>query len=60
MTAEKCAEMIVRAMEKRDRLLITSARARLGRALRLFLPGLVDRLAAREIAKGSRKIGIDS
>jgi short-subunit dehydrogenase len=49
MTAEACARLIVGAMRRRQRLLITSARGRLARYARLLLPALVDRLAARAI-----------
>lgn len=51
MTAEECARLIVRAMARRERLLITSARGRLARWLKLLAPGLVDRIAARAIAQ---------
>ncbi|HEY8508225.1 MAG TPA: SDR family oxidoreductase, partial [Steroidobacteraceae bacterium] len=49
MTAEECARMIHRAMERRQRLLITSWRGRFGQFARLIVPGLVDRIAARAI-----------
>jgi short-subunit dehydrogenase len=49
MTAEQCARLIVDAMEKRRRLLITSLRGRLGRWFKLFAPGLIDRIASRAI-----------
>ncbi len=49
MTAEVCAARIVRAIERRERLVLMSARGRLGRWLKLLAPGLVDRIAARAI-----------
>ena len=49
MTAEACAAQIVRAMRKRDRLLITSLRGKLGRWIRMFSPALVDRIAGKAI-----------
>jgi short-subunit dehydrogenase len=49
MTAEECARQIARAMEKRQRLLVMSARGKLGRWLKLLAPSLIDRLAARAI-----------
>jgi short-subunit dehydrogenase len=52
MSAEECARLIVRAMEKRQRLLITSWRGRLGRVVRLFAPGLIDAVAKRAVAQG--------
>ena len=51
MTAEACAKLIAKAMKKRQRLLITSARGRFGRWLKLSAPGLVDRIAARAVAR---------
>jgi short-subunit dehydrogenase len=49
MTAEDCAKRIVRAIGKRERLVLMSARGRLGRWLKLLAPSLVDRIAARAI-----------
>ena len=49
MTAERCAELIVAAMEKRQRLLITSLRGKLGRWFKLIAPGLIDRIARKAI-----------
>jgi len=52
MSAEECAGLIVGAMEKRQRLLITSWRGRLGRIVRIFAPGLIDAVAKRAVAQG--------
>jgi len=52
MTTERCAEMIVTAMERRKRLVIGSWRGRAGRWVRLLAPDLIDRLAARAIRQG--------
>jgi short-subunit dehydrogenase len=49
MSAERCAELMVRAIERRDRALITSARGRLGSWLRLVAPQVIDRMAANAI-----------
>ncbi|HKE45670.1 MAG TPA: SDR family oxidoreductase [Steroidobacteraceae bacterium] len=49
MTAEQCARLVVPAIEKRRRLLLTSYRGRMARYVRLFWPSLIDRLAARAI-----------
>ena len=49
MTSEQCARLIARAMRRRQRLLITSRRGRLGRWARLVTPALVDRIAERAI-----------
>jgi len=52
MSAQVCAAMIVRAMRKRQRLLITSMRGRLGRWVRLLAPGLIDAIARKAIRQG--------
>jgi short-subunit dehydrogenase len=49
MTAERCAARIVRAIVKRERLVLMSARGKLGRWLKILAPSLIDRLAARAI-----------
>ena len=49
MTSATCARLIVRAMHRRQRLLVTSARGRMARWARLVVPRLVDRMAARAI-----------
>jgi NAD(P)-dependent dehydrogenase (short-subunit alcohol dehydrogenase family) len=49
MTAEACAALIVPAIAARRRLLITSARGRAGYRLKPFVPGLLDRIAAKAI-----------
>ena len=49
MTSEQCAKLMVRAMRKRQRLLITSRRGRLSRWARLLAPAVVDRIAERAI-----------
>jgi short-subunit dehydrogenase len=52
MTAEACAAMILRGMEKRQRLVIGSLRGKLGRVVRIFAPGVIDRVALRAIRRG--------
>ena len=49
MSADKCARLTVRAMQRRQRLAILSARGRVGRWARLVAPGVVDRIAQRAI-----------
>ena len=49
MSAEDCAARIVRAISRRERLVIMSARGRFGRWLKLLAPSLIDRIAARAI-----------
>jgi short-subunit dehydrogenase len=52
MTAEECAALTLDAMERRQRLLITSWRGRLGRFVRLLAPGFIDGIARRAVARG--------
>ncbi len=51
MTADECAQIILRATLQRRRLVLTSLRARALRWLKLLAPGIVDRLAARAIRR---------
>jgi short-subunit dehydrogenase len=52
MTAEECARRIVKAMERRQRMLVMTLKGRLGRWVKLAAPGLVDRLAERSVRQG--------
>jgi short-subunit dehydrogenase len=53
MTAEECAALTVRGMEKRERLVVTNWRGgRLSRVLRVFAPAVVDRLALKAVRDG--------
>jgi short-subunit dehydrogenase len=52
MSVEDCARRIVRAIERREREVVMTARGRMGLWLKLFAPGLVDRIARRAIEKG--------
>jgi short-subunit dehydrogenase len=52
MTAEACAAMIVKAMERRERLVITSFRGRFGRWIKLIAPGVIDSIARRAGTQG--------
>lgn len=49
MTAAECAEHIVRGMQKRQRLVLMTARGKWGRWLKLVAPSLIDRIAAKAI-----------
>jgi len=49
MTAEDCAALMVRAVAKRKRMLITSGRGKQARLLKLLSPATVDRMAAAAI-----------
>jgi len=52
MTAERCAELALEAARKRKRMVLLSARGKVGRWVRMFAPGLIDRIAARAVARG--------
>lgn len=52
MSAQRCAQLIAEAAHRRQRLLVTSWRGRIGRYVRLIAPRLIDRIAARAIDKG--------
>jgi short-subunit dehydrogenase len=52
MSAEECARLMVRAMERRQRMLVMSFEGKLGRWAKLVAPSLVDRLAADAVRRG--------
>jgi short-subunit dehydrogenase len=52
MSAPACARRIVRAMERREREVVMTARGRMGLWLKLLAPSLVDRIARRAIERG--------
>jgi NAD(P)-dependent dehydrogenase (short-subunit alcohol dehydrogenase family) len=52
MKVEDCARRIVRAMERREREVVMTARGKMGLWLKLIAPGLVDRIARRAIERG--------
>lgn len=47
MSVEECVRQIVKAMRKRQRELVMTRVGRIGMIVKVFAPGLVDRLAAR-------------
>ena len=49
MTADECAVHIIRGIEKRQRLVLMTARGKIGRWLKLLAPSLIDRIAAKAI-----------
>jgi NAD(P)-dependent dehydrogenase (short-subunit alcohol dehydrogenase family) len=52
MSAEECARLMLRAMERRQRMLVMSFKGKLGRWMKLVAPGLVDRMVAATVRKG--------
>ena len=52
MSVEDCVRRIVRAIERRERDVVMTARGRMGLWLKLVAPGLVDRIARRAVEQG--------
>ena len=52
MTVEACAARIVRAIERREREVVMTARGKMALWLKLVAPALVDRIARRAIERG--------
>jgi short-subunit dehydrogenase len=52
MTTAECARRILAAARSRRRLVLLSWRGKIGRWVRLLAPGLIDRIAARAVARG--------
>ena len=52
MSARDCARLVLAAARRRRRLALLSARGRVGRWVRMVAPGLIDRIAARAVARG--------
>ncbi|HGY55246.1 MAG TPA: SDR family oxidoreductase [Caldithrix abyssi] len=52
MPVEKCANIIVEAMENRKREVVMTTRGKIGVWLKLIAPALVDKIARRAIEKG--------
>jgi short-subunit dehydrogenase len=52
MSAEDCARRIVRAIARREREVVMTARGKMGLWLKLLAPSLVDRIARRAIERG--------
>ena len=52
MSTAACARHILAAARARRRMVLLSWRGKVGRWVRLFAPGLIDRIAARAVAQG--------
>jgi short-subunit dehydrogenase len=52
MKVEDCVARIVKAIERREREVVMTARGKIGLWLRLLAPGLIDRIARRAIERG--------
>ena len=55
LSAERCAALIIDAMEKRERLVMTSLRGRLGRWAKLLCPQLIDWISKTAVDKAYRQ-----
>ena len=56
MSTEECVRLIVRAMERRDRELVMTARGRFGLWMKLIAPGFVDRLALKALRERNDRV----
>jgi short-subunit dehydrogenase len=52
MRVDECAARIVRAIERREREVVMTARGKIGLWLKLLAPSLVDRIARRAVERG--------
>jgi len=52
MSVEECAGIVVRAIERRSREVVMTARGKIGLWLKLLAPSLVDRMVRRAIERG--------
>jgi short-subunit dehydrogenase len=52
MSVEECSRQIVKAIERRDREVVMTARGKIGLFLKLVAPSLIDRMAKRAVEKG--------
>ena len=52
MTVEECVDLMLPAIQKRKRELVMTLRAKVGQYVKLFAPGLVDRIARKAIEAG--------
>jgi short-subunit dehydrogenase len=49
MSVEECVAQILRAIERREREVVMTAKAKVGMFLKLIAPGLVDRIALKAV-----------
>jgi short-subunit dehydrogenase len=52
MTADECADVIIKAMADRKRQVVMKRRGKLAQWIKLIAPGVVDRIASRTIDRG--------
>ncbi|RZA31441.1 MAG: short chain dehydrogenase, partial [Lysobacteraceae bacterium] len=51
MSVEECARLIIDGMDARRREVVMTAKGKLGRFIKLFAPGLVDKMALKALKK---------
>lgn len=51
MRVEECARQIIRGMDRRQREVVMTAKGRIGRLVKLFLPGVVENMALAALKK---------
>ncbi len=54
MSVEECARLIVAGMEGRRREVVMTAKGKIGRFIKLFAPGVVERMALKALKKDVR------
>ena len=54
MSLEECTRILVRAIDRRERDVIMTARAKLGMWVKLVAPRVVDRVALRAVRERNR------
>ncbi|MDB5911884.1 MAG: dehydrogenase with different specificity (related to short-chain alcohol dehydrogenase)-like [Ramlibacter sp.] len=54
MPVEECARLIVDGMERRQREIVMTAKGKVGRFLKLIMPGLIDRMALAALKEDVR------
>jgi len=52
MSVEKCVDLMLPAIQKRERELVMTTRAKVGQYVKPFAPKLIDKIARRAIEKG--------
>ena len=59
MSVEDCVRRIVKAIERREREVVMTARGKIGLWLKLIAPSLIDRIAKRAVERAGTPLGQD-
>jgi short-subunit dehydrogenase len=54
MSPDECARLVIDGMDKRRREVVMTAKGKLGRFMKLFAPGLVERMALAALKNGAK------